>query len=246
MTHKSIPTPDSFTLRIDGTDVVAQVGQSILEVAQDHNIGIPTLCYLEGLTPWGGCRLCLVEIKGSGRLLPACSTLATEDMDVTTTSPRIERYRRTIVELLFSERNHICAVCVSNGNCELQTLAQEMGVTHVHVPYRYPTLLVDSSHDGFRLDHNRCVMCTRCVRVCEEIEGAATKGVGGRGIDSMIINDLNEPWGESDTCTSCGKCVSVCPTGALTEKGTTFADMAKRRERRELLPYLTQTREGRR
>ena len=86
-----------------------------------------------------------------------------------------------IIEMLLRERNHICAVCVSNGHCELQAMAQKLGVTHVHLPYRYPAMEVDSSHDRFRLDHNRCILCTRCVRVCDEIEGAHTKDVKGRG-----------------------------------------------------------------
>ena len=95
-----------------------------------------------------------------------------------------ERYRRLILELLFSERNHICSVCVSNGHCELQTLAQTLGMTHVHFPYHYPKLPVDASHERFVVDHNRCILCTRCVRVCDEIEGAHTWDVMGRGIDA--------------------------------------------------------------
>jgi len=145
-----------------------------------------------------------------------------------------------ILEMLFSERNHVCAVCVSNGHCELQTMAQKLGVTHVHLPYRYPKLTVDSSQDRFRLDHNRCILCTRCVRVCGEIEGAHTKDMKGRGIKTAVINDLDQPWGDAKTCTSCGKCVHVCPVGALTEKSTAVAEMEKRRE---FLPYLTSMRE---
>jgi bidirectional [NiFe] hydrogenase diaphorase subunit len=100
---------------------------------------------------------------------------------------------------------------------------------------------VDSSHDRFRLDHNRCILCTRCVRVCDEVEGAHTKDVKGRGAKSFIIHDLDEPWGDAVSCTTCGKCVHVCPTGALTDKGTAVAEMAKRRQ---FLPYLTQMRES--
>jgi bidirectional [NiFe] hydrogenase diaphorase subunit len=108
------------------------------------------------------------------------------------------------------------------------------------LPYRYPRLGVDNSHDRFRMDHNRCILCMRCVRVCDEIEGAHTIDVMGRGIHAMIVRDLNTPWGESDTCTSCGKCVHVCPTGAMSEKGTSVAEMEKRRQ---FLPYLTVMRE---
>ena len=160
-------------------------------------------------------------------------------MEVSTDTPKLARYRKMILELLFAERNHVCSVCVSNGHCELQALAQSLGVDHVVFPYRYPKLHVDSSHDRFRMDHNRCILCTRCVRVCGAIEGAHTKDVSGRGIESTIVNDLNGVWGASQSCTNCSKCVHVCPTGALTERGTAVAEMLKRRQ---FLPYLTRMR----
>jgi bidirectional [NiFe] hydrogenase diaphorase subunit len=228
------------TLKIDDRDFSARQDETILDVARQNNIFIPTLCDLKGLSSTGACRLCLVEVKGSNKLLPACVTLVEEGMEVTTTSERLQRYRRSILELLFTERNHVCSVCVSNGHCELQTLAQKLDITHVHFRYRYPNLEVDASHDRFSVDHNRCVLCARCVRVCDEIEGAHTWDVMGRGIQSLVITDLAEPWGSSETCTGCGKCVHVCPTGALFEKGKSVAEMLKRRQ---FLPYLTQMRE---
>jgi len=218
------------TLKIDEHDCSATSGQSILEVARENGISIPTLCCLEGLSGWGGCRLCLVEIKGTPRLLPACVTRVGEGMEVITDSDRLRSYRRTIVEMLFAERNHVCSVCVSNGHCELQSIAQNLGITHINQPYRYPKMSFDASHDLFRLDHNRCILCTRCVRVCDEIEGAHTWDVRGRGVDSRTIIDLDEPWGQSVSCTMCGKCVNVCPTGALSRKGTGVAEMEKRSE----------------
>jgi bidirectional [NiFe] hydrogenase diaphorase subunit len=165
-----------------------------------------------------------------------------EGMEVVTDSERLQKYRKTIVELLFSERNHVCAVCVSNGHCELQNLAQTLGVTHLSVPYRHPKLPVDASHERFVNDHNRCVLCQRCVRVCGEVEGAHTWDLRGRGIDTRVITDLNQPWGSSETYTGCGKCVHVCPTGALTEKGKSIREMAKQSR---FLPYLTMMREDR-
>ncbi|NBC11324.1 MAG: bidirectional hydrogenase complex protein HoxU [Planctomycetes bacterium] len=242
MAKSPTTTAPSITLNIDGRDVGATAGQTILEVARENGIRIPALCYVEGLSIWGGCRLCVVEIVGSNKLLPACATDCAQDMQVVTDSPRLRHYRRTVLELLFTEGNHICAVCVSNGHCELQTMAQNLGITHIHVPYRYPHKQVDSSHDRFRMDHNRCILCTRCVRVCDEIESAHTKDVKGRGIDARIINDLDEPWGDSETCTSCGKCVHVCPVGALVEKTTAAGEMSKQRT---FLPYLTTMRESR-
>ncbi|MFO0904995.1 MAG: bidirectional hydrogenase complex protein HoxU [Pirellulales bacterium] len=237
----SLTPAQSFTLKIDDRDVTATLGQSILQVATEHGIAIPTLCYLEGLSVWGGCRLCMVEIVGQAKLAAACATAAAEGMQVVTHSPELHRYRQTIIEMLLAERNHVCSVCVSNGHCELQSYAQQLGVDHVSLPYRYPRLPVDNSHARFRMDHNRCILCMRCLRVCDEIEGAHTIDVMGRGIDAMIVRDLNTPWGESDTCTSCGKCVHVCPTGAMSEKGTSVAEMEKRRQ---FLPYLTVMREA--
>jgi bidirectional [NiFe] hydrogenase diaphorase subunit len=224
------------TLIVDGKPVSADENETLLEAATDVGIHIPTLCHLEGLSNVGACRMCLVEVTGSAKLFPACVTKVAEGMEVRTDTERLHKYRLMILELLFAERNHICAVCVANGHCDLQALAQRHGMSHVRFSYLYPPAVVDASHDRFVIDHNRCILCTRCVRVCGEIEGAHTWDVMGRGTDSRVITDLNQPWGDSETCTSCGKCVQVCPTGALFEKGKSVAEMAKRRE---FLPYLT-------
>ncbi|MBV8330947.1 MAG: bidirectional hydrogenase complex protein HoxU [Verrucomicrobia bacterium] len=224
------------TLIVDGQPVSADENETLLGAAEDAGIHIPTLCHLEGLSNIGACRMCLVEVTGSTKLLPACVTKVAEGMEVRTDTERLRKYRLMILELLFAERNHICAVCVVNGHCDLQALAQRHGMFHVRFSYLYPPAIVDASHDRFVIDHNRCILCTRCVRVCDEIEGAHTWDVMGRGTTSRVITDLNQPWGDSETCTSCGKCVQVCPTGALFEKGKSVAEMAKRRE---FLPYLT-------
>jgi bidirectional [NiFe] hydrogenase diaphorase subunit len=228
------------TFKIDGRDLSARQDDTILEVARENNIFIPTLCDLRGLSHVGACRLCLVEVKGTARLLSACVTRVEEGMEVTTQSERLQKYRKAILELLFTERNHICSVCVSNGHCEMQSLAQKLGITHVHFSYRYPKAQVDASHERFVVDHNRCILCARCLRVCDEIEGAHTWDIMGRGIQSQVITDLNQSWGTSETCTGCGKCIHVCPTGALFEKGRSVAEMLKRRQ---FLPYLTLMRE---
>jgi len=222
------------TLQIDGQEVSARSGQTILEVARENEIYIPTLCHMEGLSDVGACRLCLVEIKGTGKLQAACVTAVFEGMDVSTNSERLQKHRRTILELLFAERNHVCSVCVANGHCELQTLGQEQGLTHVRLPYRNPELTVDASLDRFTVDHNRCILCTRCVRVCAEIEGAHVWDVANRGIDSIVITDLHDNWGSSSR-TRCGKCVQVCPTGALFDKSKVGSDHPKYPD---FLPYL--------
>jgi bidirectional [NiFe] hydrogenase diaphorase subunit len=232
---------DVRTLQIDGQEMSARAGQSILEVARENDINIPTLCHLEGLSDVGACRLCLVEIKGSNKLVPACVATVHEGMEVTTNSERLQKHRRTIIELLFAERNHICAVCVSNGHCELQAMGQELGLTHISLPYRNPALTFDASHERFTADHNRCILCTRCVRVCAEIEGAHVWDVMGRGIDSIVITDLHDDWGKS-SCTRCGKCVQVCPTGALFDKSKVGSDHPKYPD---FLPYLNLMREAR-
>src|SRR4051794_611213 len=231
----TVPPVRVKTLVIDGKDIGARENETILEVARENGIWIPTLCQLDGLSLVGGCRLCLVEIKGSSKLSPACMTRVEEGMEVMAHSERLHEYRKMIVELLFAEGNHICSVCVANNHCDLQGLAQRLGIDYIRFPYLYQHRTVDASHERFGMDHNRCIVCTRCVRVCDEVEGAHTWDIMGRGLDARVVTDLGTPWGDSTTCTSCGKCVQVCPTGALFEKGRS---VATGKSGRPFLPFL--------
>ncbi len=219
-----------ITLTIDDKLVSAQEGQTVLEAAQEAGIEIPTLCYLEGLTSRGGCRLCLVEVQGSPRLLASCVTQAQEGMVVWTATERLVTYRQMMVELLLAERNHICSVCVMNGHCELRDLAARLGVDHVRYDYLCPDLPMDASHERCVRDPNRCILCGRCVRVCDEVEGAHAMDMTGRGIHCDVITGMNQPWGKTRSCTGCGKCVQVCPTGAIFKQGSTVGEMDKQHE----------------
>ncbi|MHC1729004.1 MAG: bidirectional hydrogenase complex protein HoxU [Syntrophobacteraceae bacterium] len=218
------------TLTINDRLVSAPREATLLDVIQEQGIDVPTLCHLKGLSERGGCRLCVVEIVGSPRLAASCVTPVAEGMVVQTHTAKLLKYRQQMIELLLTERNHICAVCVQNGNCELQTLAAKLGVTSVRYDYLCPDLPMDASHERYVMDHNRCVLCSRCNRVCDEVEGAHTLDMAGRGIHSRVITGMNQPWGTSRSCTGCGKCVQVCPTGALFKKGSSAAEMRKQHD----------------
>jgi len=179
------------TLVIDGKDVGGHEDETILDLARENGIYIPTLCQLDGLSISGACRWGMVEIKGWNKLVPSCATFINDGMEITTNSERLRKYRKQIIELLFAEGNHVCSVCVSNGNCLLQELSQIVMMEYTHFPYLNPVRTVDMSHERFVVDRNRCVLCGRCVRVCDEIEGAHTWDVKGRGINARVISDLD-------------------------------------------------------
>jgi bidirectional [NiFe] hydrogenase diaphorase subunit len=212
-------TTKTIALKIDGHDITAQEGKNILETATENGIEIPHLCFLAGLTKTGACRLCLVELKGQAKLSASCSTPISDGMEVVTNSEKLKEYRKNTLQLLLSERTHICSVCVANKNCELQSLADKLGVDHVAFEREWTHENVDSTHPFLVIDRNRCILCTRCVRVCNEIEGVHTLDLKLRGKESQVIVDLDDTWGDSSSCTSCRKCAKVCPVGAIYVEG---------------------------
>jgi bidirectional [NiFe] hydrogenase diaphorase subunit len=214
----------SIKLKIDNIEVNVPEGTTILNAAKANGINIPTLCDLEGVKGYGGCRLCMVEIHGSPKLFAACVTPVSNGMEVVTQTDKLKEHRKMALQLILSERTHICSVCVANNNCELQALANELGVDHVLYERQFTKLPVDSTHDFLVIDRNRCILCTRCIRVCDEIEGVHTLDLKMRGKDSDVIIDLDEQWGDSTSCTSCRKCAKVCPVGAIYIEGEPIED----------------------
>ena len=215
--------PKEISLTIDGKRCNGTQGQTILQVAGANGIEIPTLCYLKHLSPWGGCRMCIVEIQGGPKVVPSCATPAADGSTVITNSQRLQGLRGLTLELLFSERNHVCPICPMNkGDCDLQQQGYKFGIDSIRYPYLYPVLPIDVSGRYFGIDHNRCILCTRCVRACDEVEGVHTLDIGNRGVKNRIVVDLNVTFGASTTCTSCGACVAACPTGALFDKAAAF------------------------
>jgi bidirectional [NiFe] hydrogenase diaphorase subunit len=223
-------TTGLISIQVDDKQLNVTPGKTILEVCREHDIEILTMCHLKGLMDVGSCRLCLVEVEGINKLLSACTTKVSANMVIRTKTERIKKYQRITTELFFAERNHVCAVCVANGKCELQNLGYKVEMDTIRYPHLFPQCDVDTSHPWYVMDHNRCIMCTRCVRVCQQVEGAYNWDVMARGFNVRVISDFNTPWGESSTCTSCGKCVHACPTGAIWPKAIVQGQLAKKPE----------------
>ncbi len=204
-------------ITIDGKVCEATEGQTVLEVARANGIYIPTLCYLAGLTPTGACRICVVEVEGMRNLVASCSAPATDGMVVRTNTERVLAARRFVVELLVSCHPLDCMTCEKTGDCTLQNLAYELGVTGSEMQgekYNYP---VDYSNPFIVRDYNKCILCLKCVRVCSEIQGIDAIKTIQRGFDTKVATAYDTPLQES-TCVFCGQCVQACPVGALTER----------------------------
>lgn len=214
-------------LTIDGKSIEVPEGTTVLRAAEMAGIDIPTLCDHKHLLPYGGCRLCVVEVEGARTLQPSCTLPVSKNMVVFTNTPKVREARKFVLTLLFSERNHFCMYCqMSGGDCELQNAAYAEGMTSWPLQPNWQPYPIDASHKHFVLDHNRCILCRRCVRACAELVGNFTLGVEERGASTLIVSDLGTPLGES-TCISCGTCVQVCPTGALIDRASAYRGREK-------------------
>lgn len=213
----------TISLIIDSVKVEATEGTTVLEAAQGAGIHIPTLCTGLGLEPYGGCRLCLVEIEGVEGLPSSCTMPVTEGMVVHTISNRISEVRRRTVELLLSDHPDNCLLCPMNQHCELQKVAAYVGVNQQRFKRLERPNIVDSSNPFFVFDSNRCILCGKCVRICEEIQGVGALEVFYEGVSSKIVAADGAKSLLESTCESCGQCVANCPTGALAAKDFQWA-----------------------
>jgi formate dehydrogenase major subunit len=209
-------------LTINNKPVEVAEGTTVLNAARSAGIEIPTLCEHPHLTPYGGCRLCLVDVEGARTLQPSCTLPVTEGMVVKTDTDKVLAARKFVLTLIFSERNHFCPFCqVSGGDCELQNAAYREGMTHWPLQPNWQPFPVDASHPYIVMENNRCILCRRCVRACGELVGNFTLGFEERGARSLLVADLGVPLGSS-SCISCGSCVQVCPTGALIDRWSAY------------------------
>ncbi|MGL4942652.1 MAG: NADH-dependent [FeFe] hydrogenase, group A6 [Thermoguttaceae bacterium] len=211
------PITQPVTITVNGRECQAQAGEPLLTTLTRIGINVPTLCHIEGLNPVGACRMCVVEVEGQRALVPACAFPVSGGMKVQTHSPRAIAARKTIVELLLADHPEDCFYCERNGNCQLQTLAEEFGVRsrrYIGMKDSYP---LDLSGASIVRDPDKCIKCGKCVRVCDEVQGVSCIDFINRGSKVTIGTAFDEGLNIS-SCVNCGQCVAICPTGALIGK----------------------------
>ncbi len=213
-----------FTIEINNQQVTASKGETILEVLNRIGIEVPTLCSMKNYAPTGACRMCVVEVEGRKNLIPSCSFKVEEWMKIKTHSPKVVKARKTIVELLLADHPDDCLYCERNGSCELQDLAEALHIRERNLTGRKSHLPTDKSSLSIVKEPKKCILCRRCVRVCDEIVGVSTFERSYRGINSAIETAMHLPLSSSN-CINCGQCTLVCPTAALTEK-INFAEIS--------------------
>jgi [NiFe] hydrogenase diaphorase moiety small subunit len=210
---------DPFTFRIDGVEVTAKPGQTIMEAADAAGIYIPRLCDVDGLRHQGGCRVCTVKV--GGRSVSSCTQPAEAGIEVENNTENRNRVRRDLVEMLFHEGNHLCPICEKSGNCELQAMAYRLEMTApTRFPYLEPCRDLDASHPDIALDTNRCISCGRCIRASQDVDGKGVFGYVGRGIHRRVaVNGDNLADTEAALA---DKAMSVCPVGCIIRKNEGF------------------------
>ena len=208
----------NINLKINGRDVSAPAGSTILEAAHLAGIKIPTLCFLKEINEIGACRICVVEVKGARSLVASCVHPVSEGMEVWTNTPKVLDSRRKTLQLILSNHDRKCLSCVRSGNCELQQLCHELGVVdEAYFDGENPEHELDYSAVHMVRDNNKCILCRRCVAVCEKVQSVGVIGPNNRGFATNISSAFEMGLGET-SCVSCGQCIAVCPTGALYEK----------------------------
>ena len=205
------------TLHVNGKQVRAKENDTILNALKQVGIEVPTLCHMKDLTPTGACRMCVVEVEGMPGLVPSCAYPVADGMKIRTHSQRVMAARKTIVELLLADHPDDCLYCVRNNNCDLQKLAADLGIRERAFFGKKSTYPVDTSSPSIVRDPAKCILCGKCVRVCEEIQGVSAIDFSGRGSKACVTTAFDKGLNVS-SCINCGQCIIVCPTGALREK----------------------------
>ncbi|MFA6309308.1 MAG: NADH-dependent [FeFe] hydrogenase, group A6 [Clostridia bacterium] len=209
-----------INLTINGNEVVTEEGKTILQAAKDNNINIPHLCYLEGVHKAGNCRICIVEVDGTNKLQTSCIVPVREGMVVQSNTERVKKARKLLYELMLSDHPKECLSCSRNLNCEFQKLGELMQISESRFDGIFSNSIVDESSPSIVRDTSKCILCRRCVTVCNEIQGVGILNVQKRGFKSVISPAASLPL-DSVNCSYCGQCTAVCPTGALREKDST-------------------------
>src|SRR5713101_7182491 len=213
--------PTMVTLEIDGTPITVPSGTSVMRAAVEAGVQVPKLCATDNMAAFGSCRLCLVEIDGRRGTPASCTTPVEAGMKVRTQSPRLAKLRRGVMELYISDHPLDCLTCGANGNCELQDMAGVVGLREVRYGYdgenHFKNNSKDESNPYFSFEPAKCIVCSRCVRACEEVQGTFALTIDGRGFASHVAAGMDENFFDSE-CVSCGACVQACPTATLMEK----------------------------
>jgi len=210
---------DLIKLTIDGVEISAKKGQKIIEAAEDNGVYIPRLCFMKDLSPAGACRVCTVMVNG--RPQAACTQPVSDGMVVLNDTPELGTWRKSVVEMLFSEGNHFCMFCEKSGNCELQATAYRLGIASSRHAYLFPKRGVDASHPDLYLDGNRCIRCGRCARAAIELDGKTVFGFLGRGHQTRLA--VNADSLGATELKALDKAASACPVGCILKKRVGFA-----------------------